>query len=75
MLVQALGREIGVLFRGADDITAWLIAAASFFALGHTFRHGELVRMGLWIESLPGRARRRAEVSPRCRSRRSSSLR
>src|SRR5262245_59031932 len=46
MLAQALGREIGVLVRGADDIVAWLCAASAFFALGHTFRHGELVRVG-----------------------------
>lgn len=62
MLVQALGREVGFLIRGADDITAWLCAAASFFALGHTFRAGELVRMGLVIDRLGPAARRRAEL-------------
>ena len=46
MLLQALVREFGLLIRGADDITAWLCAASAFFALGHTFRHGELVRVG-----------------------------
>ncbi len=63
MLAQALGREVGVLVRGADDLSAWLTAAAAFFALGHTFRHGELVRMGLVIESLPPRARWCAELA------------
>jgi TRAP-type C4-dicarboxylate transport system permease small subunit len=62
MLAQALARQTGILFRGADDITAWLTAAAAFFALGHTFRHGELVRVGIWIERLQGNGRRRAEV-------------
>ena len=62
MLGQAFGREVGLLVRGADDITAWLCAAASFFALGHTFRKGELVRMGLCIEMLGPRARRWAEL-------------
>jgi len=62
MLAQAFGRELGVLVRGADDIVAWLCAAASFLALGHTFRHGELVRVGLWIDRLTGRARWLAEV-------------
>ena len=62
MMVQAIGREFGILVRGADDITAWLCAAASFLALGHTFRHGELVRVGLFIDLLrPGR-RRIAEI-------------
>src|SRR3954468_7256084 len=61
MLAQSFGREVGLLVRGADDVTAWLTAASAFLALGHTFRHGELVRVGLWIERLTGRARRGAE--------------
>ena len=63
MLAQSLGREVGVLVRGADDITSWLTAASAFLALGHTFRHGELVRVGLWIERLQPAARRRAELA------------
>jgi TRAP-type C4-dicarboxylate transport system permease small subunit len=63
MLAQAAGREFGLLIRGADDITAWLCAASAFFALGHTFRHGELVRVGLWLEFLRPAARRWAELS------------
>ena len=62
MLAQALGREVGLLVRGADDIVAWLCAAASFLALGHTFRHGELVRVGLWLDRLGPRARRSMEI-------------
>ena len=62
MLAQAFGREAGILIRGADDIVAWLCAAAAFFALGHTFRHGELVRVGLWINYLGERGRRIAEI-------------
>ena len=56
MLAQAFGREAGFLVRGADDIVAWLTAASAFFALGHTFRHGELVRVGLLLERLAPRA-------------------
>ena len=63
MLAQALGREIGVLVRGADDITAWLTAASAFLALGHTFRRGELVRVGILLERLSAPARRRAEMA------------
>jgi TRAP-type C4-dicarboxylate transport system permease small subunit len=62
MMAQSLGRELGLLVRGADDITAWLCAASAFFALGHTFRHGELVRVGLWLDHLEGRWRWLAEV-------------
>ncbi len=52
----------GILFRGADDIAAWLCAAAAFLALGHTFRKGELVRMTLALDRLPPAARWKAEV-------------
>jgi TRAP-type C4-dicarboxylate transport system permease small subunit len=58
MLAQAGMRELGLLFRGADDIVAWLCAASAFLALGHTFRRGELVRIGLLVDHLPLRARR-----------------
>ena len=58
MLAQAGMREFGLLLRGADDIVGWLCAATAFLALGHTFRRGELVRVGLLIEHLPPRIRR-----------------
>jgi TRAP-type C4-dicarboxylate transport system permease small subunit len=58
MLAQAGMRELGFLLRGADDIVAWLCAACAFLALGHTFRRGELVRIGLVADRLPPRVRR-----------------
>lgn len=63
MLAQAGMREFGLLLRGADDIVAWLCAAAAFLALGHTFRRGELVRVGLLLEYLPPRPRRVLEIA------------
>jgi TRAP-type C4-dicarboxylate transport system permease small subunit len=62
MLAQAGMREVGLLLRGADDIVGWLCAASAFLALGYTFRHGELVRVGLLIDRLAPVARRRAEL-------------
>jgi TRAP-type C4-dicarboxylate transport system permease small subunit len=62
MLAQSFGREAGVFVRGADDIVAWLCAATAFLALGHTFRHGELVRVGLWLDMLGSRSRWLAEL-------------
>ena len=58
MLAQAGMREFGFLLRGADDIVAWLCAACAFLALGHTFRRGELVRIGLVADRLPPGVRR-----------------
>ena len=63
MLAQAAGREFGMLIRGADDMVGWLCAASAFLALGYTFRHGELVRVGLVLERLSARARRPAELA------------
>ena len=63
MLAQAAMREFGYLFRGADDIVAWLCAASAFLALGHTFRRGELVRIGLLIDRLPPGVRRRVNLA------------
>jgi TRAP-type C4-dicarboxylate transport system permease small subunit len=62
MLAQAFGRGAGILIRGADDIVAWLTAACAFLALGHTFRKGELVRVGLSLDLLGARARWWMEV-------------
>lgn len=63
MLAQAGMREFGLLLRGADDIVAWLCAASAFLALGHTFRKGELVRVGLLLDHLPPRLRRALEIA------------
>ena len=62
MLAQAAGRGAGILIPGADDIVAWLCAASAFLALGHTFRAGDLVRVGVFLDKLPERARWGAEV-------------
>jgi TRAP-type C4-dicarboxylate transport system permease small subunit len=62
MLAQAFARGLGGQIRGTDDIVSWLCAASAFFALGHTFRHGELVRVGLWIDKLAPAMRRVAEL-------------
>ena len=63
MLAQSFGREAGILIRGAEDIVAWLCAACAFLALGHTFRHGDLVRVGVFLDRLPGRLRWYAELA------------
>ena len=62
MLAQAAMREMGMLLRGADDIVGWLCAACAFLALGHTFRRGELVRVGLVIDLLNPRLRRQVAI-------------
>ena len=63
MLVQAALRPAGLLLRGADDIVAWLCAGSAFLAVGYTFRYGDLVRVSLLIDRLPGRLRHHAEIA------------
>ena len=46
MLLQVAGGSRESSSRGADDIVAWACAASVFLALGHTFRKGELIRVG-----------------------------
>src|SRR5262245_53908133 len=62
MLAQAFARGMGGQIRGTDDIVSWLCAAAAFFALGHTFRPGRLVRVGLWSDLPAPRTRRLPEL-------------
>jgi TRAP-type C4-dicarboxylate transport system permease small subunit len=62
MLLMSIGREFGLNVKSGDDITAWCMAALGFLGLAHTFKHGELIRMGLVVEKLQGNARRVAEV-------------
>jgi TRAP-type C4-dicarboxylate transport system permease small subunit len=54
MLLMSIGRELGINVKSGDDIAAWCMAAMAFLGLAHTFRSGELIRMGLLVEKLEG---------------------
>jgi TRAP-type C4-dicarboxylate transport system permease small subunit len=62
MLLMSVGREIGIALRGGDELVAWASTACFALGLAYTFRQGEMVRVGLLIERLQGRARRLAEL-------------
>ncbi len=62
MMTQVGLREMQRQFPGADDITAYLCVATTFFALAATFKRGELIRVGLAIERLGPGARRVMEI-------------
>ena len=62
MMVLSVGREIDFNLRGGDEIGAWLCAATAFLGAAHTFRAGEVIRVGLLIERFRGETRRRAEM-------------
>ena len=63
MLAQVAFRELGMQVRGADDLTAWLCAASAFLPLAHTFRQGELIRVGLVLDKVSERRRHALEIA------------
>jgi TRAP-type C4-dicarboxylate transport system permease small subunit len=62
MMILSAGRPIGVNVPAGDDLVSWCMAAMAFLGLAHTFRSGELIRVGLIIENLSGRMRHIIEI-------------
>ena len=46
-----------------DDFVSWCMAAMAFLGLAHTFRSGEMIRVGLLIDRSQGRTRRVVEIA------------
>ena len=63
MMAQVAMRELGRQLPAADDVSAYLCVATTFFALAATFRRGELIRVGMLIGRLGPRPRRAAEAA------------
>src|SRR6187399_935659 len=63
MMVLSAGRPLGVNIPAGDDFVAWCMAATAFLGLAHTFRHGEMIRVGLLIDRLGGNARHTVEIA------------
>jgi TRAP-type C4-dicarboxylate transport system permease small subunit len=63
MMAQVVLRELNRQLPGADDLSAYLCVATTFFALAATFKRGELIRVGMLIERLGPGARRVQEVA------------
>lgn len=62
MMLLSAGRPLGLNIPTGDDFASWTMAAVSFLGLAHTFRHGEMIRVGLLIDRLEGRKKRIAEL-------------
>jgi TRAP-type C4-dicarboxylate transport system permease small subunit len=54
---QVAGRQLGVTVLGADDLTAFSVAASATLPLAYAFRHGAHIRVDLIIGHLSGAAR------------------
>ncbi|MFC7541537.1 TRAP transporter small permease [Siccirubricoccus deserti] len=62
MMAQVVLREMRMQLPAADDVSAYLCVATTFFALAATFRRGELIRVGMLVNRLPSGVRRWAEA-------------
>src|SRR6476646_6343273 len=62
MMVLSAGRPVGINIPAGDDFIAWCMAATAFLGLAHTFRHGEMIRVGLLIDRLEGRTKQIVEI-------------
>jgi TRAP-type C4-dicarboxylate transport system permease small subunit len=57
MMGLSVGRQIGLNIPAGDDFASWCMAAMAFLGLAHTFRKGEMIRVGLLLERLTGKKR------------------
>src|SRR6266516_5769532 len=62
MMVMSVGREFAFNIPAGDDFASWCMAAMACLGLAHTFRRGEMIRVGLLLERLHGRTKQVAEV-------------
>lgn len=62
MMALSIGRQVGVNISSADDFTSWCMAALAFLGLAHTFKSGDMIRVGLVFDRLQGRTRRLFEA-------------
>jgi TRAP-type C4-dicarboxylate transport system permease small subunit len=62
MMGLSLGRGIGFNIPAGDDFASWCMAAMAFLGLAHTFKSGDMIRVGLLIDEFKGAARWRFEV-------------
>jgi TRAP-type C4-dicarboxylate transport system permease small subunit len=62
MMALSAGRPLGFNIPAGDDFISWCMAATAFLGLAHTFRHGEMIRVGLLIDHIEGPKRRVIEI-------------
>jgi len=62
VLLSILGREFGFHVRGTDAYAGYMMAGAGFFALAHTLKRGEHIRVTLLLQALAPATRRKLEL-------------
>lgn len=63
MMGLSAGRQFGLNIPAGDDFAAWSMAAMAFLGLAHTFKSGEMIRVGLLIDRFSGRKRQVIEIA------------
>lgn len=62
MMVMSVGRQFTINITDGDEFASWFMVGAAFLGLAHTFKRGELIRMGLVVENVRGGVRRAFEI-------------
>ncbi|PVE20457.1 C4-dicarboxylate ABC transporter permease [Microvirga sp. KLBC 81] len=62
MMGLSVGRPVGFNIPAGDDFVSWCMAAMAFLGLAHTFKSGDMIRVGLLIDRLRGRTRWYVEI-------------
>jgi TRAP-type C4-dicarboxylate transport system permease small subunit len=62
MMGLSLGRQFGINIPAGDEFTAWCMAAMAFLGLAHTFKSGDMIRVGLLTDRLTGRVKQAFEI-------------
>lgn len=62
MMVMSVGRQFALNIPAGDDFASWCMAAMAFLGLAHTFKRGEMIRVGMLLERLHGRPKQIAEI-------------
>jgi TRAP-type C4-dicarboxylate transport system permease small subunit len=62
MMIMSVGRQFSLNIPAGDDIASWCMAAMAFLGLAHTFKRGEMIRVGLLLEHLHGRTKQVVEL-------------
>lgn len=63
MMIMSVGRQFGLNIPAGDEFCSWAMAALAFLGLAHTFKSGEMIRVGLLIDRISGRPRRLVEIA------------
>jgi TRAP-type C4-dicarboxylate transport system permease small subunit len=62
MVGQSVARQMGITTGAVNDVVSWLCAAAAFFTMAHAFKHGDFVRVTLFLEKMNASIRRKFEI-------------